>query len=163
MLYANSTVVRPRVEHALTTQALGVEHNLTGTLTQNEEPHDGAQQIMMTRATTCTGKSLCFCKSSCAVSTHSVVEKVQRVQGARLAPQRLRERACAVITHSVSVKVQRVQDARLAPQRLRERACAVSTHIVRPQRKRRHRKPLVQRRADLPRASLDRLSACVDV
>ena len=44
MLCANSTVVRPRVEHTLTTQALGVEDNLTGTLTQNEEPHDGAHQ-----------------------------------------------------------------------------------------------------------------------
>ena len=74
MLCANSTVVRPRVEHALTTQALGVEHNLTGTLTQNEEPHDSAQQTMMTKATTtttCTGKSLCVLKSSKAVIIHS--------------------------------------------------------------------------------------------
>ena len=80
MLYANSTLVRPRVEYALTTQTLGVEHSFTGTLTQDGEPHDGAQQTMMTAATTCTAKSLCFVKFSCAVITHFVVVNVQRVQ-----------------------------------------------------------------------------------
>ena len=121
MLCANSTVVRPRVEHTLTTQALGVEDNLTGTLTQNEEPHDGAQQTMMTRATACTGKSLCFVKVSFSVRTHFVVIKVQRVQGALVARQRLRERSCALSTYVVAPKAQRVQCARLALDGLRER------------------------------------------
>ena len=122
LLYANlPRVVRPRVEYALTTQTLGVEHSFTGTLTQDGEHHDGAQQTMMTAATTCTAKSLCFIKSSCAVITHSVPAKVQRVQGARVAPQRLRERACAVITQIVLGKVQRVQGALLALEGLRER------------------------------------------
>ena len=135
MLYANSTLVRPRVEHALTTKALGVEHSFTGTLTQDGEHHDGAQQTMMTAATTCTAKSLCFVKSSFSISTHCIVVKVQRVkvqrvQCAHVALEGLRERACAVSTHFVVVKVQRVQVARVALEGLRERACAVSTHVV---------------------------------
>ena len=45
MLYANlPRVVRPRVEYALTTQTLGVEHSFTGTLTQDGERHDGASR-----------------------------------------------------------------------------------------------------------------------
>ena len=76
MVYANSTLLRPRVEHALTTQALRVEHNLTGTLTQNGEPHDGAHQTTMTTATTFTGKSLCFVNVSCALITHTVIVKI---------------------------------------------------------------------------------------
>ena len=131
MLYANlPRVVRPPVEYALTTQTLGVEHSFTGTLTQDGEHHDGAQQTMMTAATTCTAKSLCFVKSSFSISTHCVVVKVQRVQCARVALEGLRKRACAVSTHFVVVKVQRVQCARVALESLRERACAVLTHSV---------------------------------